>query len=157
MFAPAPAPLALKARLTRARGWGASGARRTLRNVRPAQILIGSKDRYLKKNSVKFSLDCRGFIYQSCISTYLSLLYCCTACGSQCLVQCVFSHISCLCQSVLGVVSWSWGGPHSLHISQHPFLPRISFTGHYSDLGIIFFKRQETRRLPEQNQFLSVS
>ena len=46
MFAPAPAPLALKARLTRARGWGASGARRTLRNVRPAKILIGSKDRY---------------------------------------------------------------------------------------------------------------
>ena len=40
----APAPLALKARLTRARGWGwgASGARRTLRNVRPGQILIGS-------------------------------------------------------------------------------------------------------------------
>ena len=104
---------------------------------------------YRKKNSVKFCLDCRGLIYQSCIST----CHCCTACGSQCSVQCVFSHISCLCQSVLGVVSWSWGGLHSLHISQHPFLPRISFTGHYSDLGIIFFKRpswwQETSRLPE--------
>ena len=106
MFAPALAPLALEARLTQARGWGAPSAPRTLRNVR--YLLIGDK---LERG--KFCLNSVLIVVGRLIYQFSHVI----------VVQHVVPGVHCVfCFPIFQVsvfrgVSWSWGGPYSLYHS----------------------------------------